>query len=407
MFGWPAPISFVNARVVTPGGEASSLRMRRTILSIGESPRAGDYVVDLGGRFVLPGLINAHDHLELNHYGPLRPRERYANAREWIDDLRPVIRQDPAIQAKSRIALGDRLFIGGIKNLLAGVTTVAHHNPLYLEFGLHYPVGLVERYGWAHSLGLEHGPAGAHGECGGVVADRCAATPSDQPFVVHAAEGVDECAAGELRELDRTGSLRPNTVLVHGLAIAPGEWTELFARGVSLVWCPASNLFLFGRTLCVPCVMDSPGGRQRMCLGTDSRLTGARDLLDELRVAAGAGAASDDLMAMVTSVAADVLRLDGAGQIRVGAAADLAVIPALEETAAKSLLRCRRSDVSLVVRRGTPMVGAPELSEAFSLRRIHTRRIEIDGRPRLMQAGLVRRIERCRIEEPGVRCDAS
>lgn len=405
MFGWPAPISFVNARVVTPAGEVSSLRIRRSILSIGEPPGAGDHVVDLGGRFVLPGLINAHDHLELNHYGALRPRPSYGNAREWIDDLRPIIRQDASIQAKSRIALGERLFIGGIKNLLAGVTTVAHHNPLYREFGLHYPVSVVKRFGWAHSLGLEHGPAGAHGECGGIVADRCAATGSDQPFIVHAAEGVDSCAAAELGELDRAGSLRANTVLVHGVAIASGEWKELFARGVSLAWCPASNLFLFGRTIGVPCVMDVPGARQHVCLGTDSRLTGSRDLLDELQVAAGAGGAPDDLLAMVTSTAAEVLRLDG-GQLRAGAPADLIVIPATEATPAQSLLRCRRSDVSLVVRRGTPVVGEPELSDAFSLRRIHVRPIEIDGRPRLMQAGLVRRIERCPIEEPGVRCFA-
>ena len=121
-------------------------------------------------------------------------------------------------------------------------------------------------------------------------------------------------------------------------------------------------------------------------------------------MAAGAGGAPDDLLAMVTSAAAEVLRLDGPGQMRPGAPADLVVIPATEATPAQSLLRCRRSDVSLVVRRGTPVVGEPDLSDAFSLRRIHVRPIEIDGRPRLMQAGLVRRIERCLIEEPGVRC---
>ena len=50
-------------------------------------------VVDLGGAFVLPGLINAHDHLELNHYGLLKRRDRYDNATAWIDDLRPALQQ--------------------------------------------------------------------------------------------------------------------------------------------------------------------------------------------------------------------------------------------------------------------------------------------------------------------------
>ena len=190
---WPSAVTFVNARVVTPEGEARSLRLRRRILSLDEAPHSGDAVVDLDGRFVLPGLINAHDHLELNHYGRLKRREQYGNAREWIADLAPLIREDATIRSRSRIALSERLFIGGIKNLMAGVTTVAHHNPLYRAFGLHFPVRVLERFGWAHSLGLEQGAAGAHGERGGVVAERYAATPHDAPFIVHAAVLPSAC----------------------------------------------------------------------------------------------------------------------------------------------------------------------------------------------------------------------
>jgi len=282
---WPTPVTFVNGRIVTSEGEARTLRFRRRIVAIDSPPQPGDKVVDLDGRFVLPGLINAHDHLELNHYGALKVRDTYGNAREWIDDLRPVIRERSDIREKSRIALADRLFSGGLKNLLAGVTTVAHHNPMYRAFGLHFPVRLVERFGWAHSLGLEHGPVGAHGEPGGVVADRCAATPAAMPFIVHAAEGTDAIAASELETLEASGCLRNNTVLVHGLAVTPERWHALFAHGVSLVWCPASNEFLFGRTLCMPCVLESSWARGRVCLGSDSRVTGSNDLLDELRVA--------------------------------------------------------------------------------------------------------------------------
>jgi hypothetical protein len=143
VLNWPTPVTFVNGRIVTSEGEARTLRIRRRIVAIDAPPQPGDKVVDLDGRFVLPGLINAHDHLELNHYGPLKVRDTYGNAREWIGDLAPVIRERSDIREKSRIALADRLFIGGLKNLLAGVTTVGHHNPMYRAFGLHFPVRLV------------------------------------------------------------------------------------------------------------------------------------------------------------------------------------------------------------------------------------------------------------------------
>ncbi len=402
MLGWPT-CSFVNARVVTPEGEASSVRFRRRVLSIGERPHPNDHVVDLDGRCVLPGLINAHDHLELNHYGTLKGRAQYGNAGEWIADLAPVIRS-PEVREKSRTRLADRLFVGGLKNLLSGVTTVAHHNPMYCAFGLHFPVRVVNRFGWAHSLGMEHRPVGAHGEPGGVVAERAASTPPDVPFVVHAAEGVDALAASEIDLLEARSSLRSNTVIVHGLAITPGQWHRLFGQGVSLVWCPQSNIFLFGRTLCMPRVLESPSARRHVCLGSDSRVTGSRDLLDELRTAATTGVAAADLYRMVTSWSADILRLPDAGRIRIGAPADFTVVPAKATTAEDSLLRCFRADVSLVVRRGTPVVGDPALEGVFSARNVHVRPIEVDGQRRLMQAGLARRIERCSIHEPGVRC---
>ena len=46
-----------------------------------------------------------------------------------------------------------RLAWGGLKNLLSGVTTVAHHNPYEAAvFENGFPVRVVKRFGWAHSL---------------------------------------------------------------------------------------------------------------------------------------------------------------------------------------------------------------------------------------------------------------
>ena len=59
---WRATISFINAKVVTPNGIADSIRFAGNVLSVGESPRRHDVIVDLDGAYVLPGLVNAHDH---------------------------------------------------------------------------------------------------------------------------------------------------------------------------------------------------------------------------------------------------------------------------------------------------------------------------------------------------------
>ena len=96
------------------------------------------------------------------------------------------------------------------------------------------------------------------------------------------------------------------------------------------------------------------------------------------------------------------LDLPDAGTLRVGASADLLVIPATEESAADALLRCERRDVALVVRRGAPVVGDPAIEAAFAAKRTPVRRIEVDGRPRLATAALARRIERCLIREAGL-----
>jgi cytosine/adenosine deaminase-related metal-dependent hydrolase len=402
MFGWAAAVTFVNARVMAAEGEARSVRFGKRILDLDGEPHSGDAVIDLGGRFVLPGLVNAHDHLELNHYGLLKRRAKYDNAAEWIADLEPVIRRDPDIVARSRVSLADRLFAGGLKNLLGGVTTVAHHNPVYGAFGRHFPVAILKRFGWAHSLGLEEGPAGAQGEPGGSVAERYAATPVDQPFIVHAAEGTDSAAADEIDALESRACLGANTVLVHGVAVTPERWATLFGRGVSLAWCPASNLFLFGETAPMSAVLAQPGARGRVCLGTDSRLTGSRDLLDEMRVAAMTGATAADLLPMVTTTPADVLRLPAAGRIRVGSPADIIVVPVNGDDPATSLLRCARSELKLVVRGGRPLIGAPHFSAVFTARGMAVRHLEVDTCARIVEATLASRIERCAIREPGV-----
>jgi cytosine/adenosine deaminase-related metal-dependent hydrolase len=403
MWTWAQPVALVNARVVTPDGVAPSLRFGARVLSIADRPRRGDTIVDLDGAFVLPGLINAHDHLELNHYGLLKRRERYENAAAWIGDLRPALDGDDGIRTGRAHPLKYRLFIGALKNLLSGVTTVAHHNPLYREIGRRFPIRVVRRYGWAHSFTLERQPVGARGEPGGEVSGRCLDTPPDVPFMVHAGEGVDLAAIEELTRLDSLDCLRPNTVVVHGTSITPAQWERLLDRGASLVWCPASNRFLFGRTAPVRALLAArPEAWRHICLGSDSRISGSRDLLDELRVAREEGVGAAALARMVTDVPARILRLTDAGRIVAGAPADLVVLRSQEKTLGEALLGASRSTLTLVTIAGRPVVGCPSLSAVFVARHVAAAPVSVDGAERLMSCRLTRALARCPIAEPGV-----
>jgi len=395
---WGRSIALVNA--AGPPG-VRSIRFTSKVLAIDEPPRRGDTVVDVRGAFVLPGLVNAHDHLELNHYGRLKFRDRYANVTEWIDDMRSQLTDDPRIRSARHHPLTERLFIGALKNLLAGATTVAHHNPYYSELRRTMPIRVVRRYGWAHSFAMERQPAGARGEPGGEVLQRWRRTAADVPFCVHLAEGVDGNAAEELDRLGTLGCLAPNTLIVHGVAIDAAGFGRIVDAQAGLVWCPASNAFLFGRTAAVRLLLEL--NPSRVALGSDSRLTGASDLLDELREARQTGCASaDELLAMVTTNAAAMLRLRHAGRLAAGVPADIIVIPNNGRSAAESLLDTRRADVRLVVVGGRPLVGDSQLAPVFQGRQAATRMIVVDGVPRLAESGLARRIAGCPIAEPGV-----
>jgi cytosine/adenosine deaminase-related metal-dependent hydrolase len=325
--------------------------------------------VDLGGARLLPGLINAHDHLHLNGALPrLRYREVYRNALAWIADITPRLSTDPLLLAHRAQPRAQRLLAGGLKNLLGGATTVLHHDPRHpvLDTPV-FPVDVVAPSSWSHSLGLDGDAA--------VRESRRAAGPGGL-WVIHAAEGIDTAAALEFDRLEALGGIAPGTLLVHGLGLSGAQQRRLVQAGAGLVWCPGSNLHLFGHTL-DPAWLASQG---RLVLGSDSRISGSRDLLEELALVRElTGWPEGRLEAWVTEVAAAVLGLHDRGRLAPGLRADLVALPP-----GLSLSRATRADLRLVVVAGQPLYADPDLGEALGLVPVR-----VDGRPKALAAHLV------------------
>ncbi|HEX2092274.1 MAG TPA: hypothetical protein VHG28_07715 [Longimicrobiaceae bacterium] len=303
-------------------------------------------IVEPSGRFdvvlrvpdgeLRPGLINAHDHLHRNHYGRLGAPP-YPDAYAWGRDIHA--RHAAEIARDRALPRRQALLRGAWKNLVAGVTTVVHHDRWEPDFETGFPIR-VARVRCAHSLGFEPDLAGLAEGTG--------------PFALHVSEGTNDEAAEEIRELERRGLLTAELLAVHVVGADADGIRRLRAAGAAVVWCPSSNLFLFGRT--APPELLAPG--VDVLLGSDSLLTGAGTLLDEIRTARRLGLVSDGrLLDAVGGVAARRLGLPEPS-LAPGGPAELAVFR-------RPVLEARVEDVALVVAGGVLRVLDPSLVPAL------------------------------------------
>jgi cytosine/adenosine deaminase-related metal-dependent hydrolase len=367
-------------------GKLTSVRILGTrIAALGEDPRPGDSIVDLEGARVLPGMINAHDHLQLNSLPRPAFEKSYRHVREWIADVVASRRSNPQFAAGVALPRDERLLIGGVKNLLSGVTTVAHHDPFYPYLSsAGFPTRVVCNYGWAHSLYVD-------GEK--KVVESYRSTPATWPWIIHAAEGLDDEARREFERLDALGCLGRNTLLVHGIALDLSQRMRLLRAAAGLIWCPSSNLHLFGKTADIAAL----AAQGRVALGTDSRLSGTGDLLDELRLVGQLGFIDDSsLEALVTSVSARLLRLRDRGELRPGSRADMLILPARTRLAAAT-----RADVRLVLIDGIVRYGDKEWAQRVAPQGEWSD-IRVDGRAKVLDRNIATRLSHALTSEIGL-----
>jgi cytosine/adenosine deaminase-related metal-dependent hydrolase len=344
-----------------PAGDVLLAGGRVSLAAGGDAAAA----IDLEGRLVLPAFVNAHDVLDAAVLPPLGGG-LFASVYEWAR----AAEADAEGLAALAVPLVDRLFLGGLRNLLAGAASVLHHHPDHRSLGRDdFPVRVQRRYGFAHSPGLSPRL-------------RASYRTSDRrvPWVVRAAEGSDPALRSEIHALAAANVLRQNTVIARGTALEAADAPRLAAAGACLAWSPEADRRQYGRT---PPVRALEAAGVRVGLGTDGAAAGARDLLSTAAVAREEASLDERaLLELLTVRSAEVARMPVGGLFE-GAAADLVATDSLGD-----LLSGDRRALSLVIVRGRALYGEPSLLAAAG---VAAREIVVDGRARALEAGLAER----------------
>lgn len=355
------------ARCLEDSGWSAPRDVRVAKGAVAGDPAPGDAAVDLAGRFLLPALVNCHDVLDLSTLPPLGAPP-HASLYEWAAAAeRDLERLGPALA----VPVVDRLFLGGLRNLLAGAAAVLHHHPDHRSLSSdEFPVRVQRRYAFAHSPGLTR-------------ALRRTYRTSDRrvPWLVRAAEGRDPALRAEIGALAAANVLRQNTVIVHGTALAPEDGPRLAAARASLAWCPESDRRLYGTTAPVAALRAAGVA---VGLGSDAAGKGARDALSNLAAARRESVFDDRaLLRLATRESAAVARLP-AGGLDEGAVADLVAVDDPER-----LLEGDRRSIALLLVRGRAAFGEGPLVEAAGTKALP---ISLDGDPRALAEPFARRL---------------
>ena len=337
-------------------------------------------ILDLGDAILLPGLVNAHCHLDYTGMAGIWPPPRTFT--DWIPRM---------LAAKAEWSYSDyaRSWISGAKMLVqSGTTTVADieaapellpdvwdSTPLRLVSFLEL-TGVRSKRDPAEILqeALAKIDSIPHPRCSAALSPHAPYSTSPEllrlcahaarnkklPVAVHVAESTQEFdmfthARGEMFEwlkrngrdnsdcgigtpiqhLERAGLIGKNLLAIHANYLADTDFALLAGKGLSIVHCPRSHTYFQHREFPLDKFLAA---KVNVCLGTDSLATVAKNdkqelelnLFQEMQVLARAHPAlsPETILKMATLNGARALGMAGkVGELSVNAFADLISIP--------------------------------------------------------------------------------
>jgi cytosine/adenosine deaminase-related metal-dependent hydrolase len=287
------------------------------VTAIGHSEQLSANAHDLGRVAILPGLVNAHTHLELSHL-----HERVPPCTDFVTWIRAVVaarRRDPDPKAAHLVEAVRKgideavrcgtAVVGDISNTLVPFELLTR-SPLagvvfyeLIRFNATDPVEFVELASRRVSALANtdrvrvslaaHAPYSVAPRVFGAIRQAVDLNPS-APCSVHLSESADEVefiktGGGQWRSfledvgawnpewrphggspveyLDECGFLSARVLAVHGVQMSPADLACLAAHGTTLVTCPRSNV----RTGAgVPPIDEFYRSGVRVAIGTDS-----------------------------------------------------------------------------------------------------------------------------------------
>jgi cytosine/adenosine deaminase-related metal-dependent hydrolase len=343
---------------------------------------AGARRVDLGDVILLPGLVNAHCHLD--YTGMAVQVAPAASFTDWIKSITTLKAAWSVEEFRASWVSGAAMLAG------RGVTTVADIEALPELLPAVWDATPLRVLSFLEMTGVrsQRDPGqivdDAVAKLAALPAGRCqvglsphapystvpallrlsagAARNRGWPLTTHVAESAEEdemfahgrgrlfdwlarngrdmsdCGGvSPVQHLERQGLLGPNLLAVHANYLHPGDAELLAARGVSVVHCPRSHTYFSHRPF--PSTGLERAG-VNVCLGTDSLVTVLKrqeqvlDLFAEMRefVAHAPGVAPNSVVRLVTVNGARALGLAGlAGCLAPGSWADAIAVPFADE----------------------------------------------------------------------------
>jgi cytosine/adenosine deaminase-related metal-dependent hydrolase len=330
---------------------------------------------------LFPALFNAHDHL-FGTYFPKIGDGPYVCWFPWDFDLK----SSEIYKERNKSKPFDIYLLGSYKNLLSGVTTVHDHIPHEINdpFIEELPIRVIKDYTLSHEASAYDLKWGD-----GIDIEHRRAVKSNLAYVTHIEEGWDQESMQGIDILVNHNALTEHTVMIHGIAFSPKDIETVAKSKAHFIWCPGSNMFMFGKTAKVREIMKAG---INTCIGTDSPSSGEINLLDEIRFAKkvyrelyGEDLDDREIVRMITINPAKAFRMqDKVGSIEKGKLGDLLVVDGNSKNPYTSLVDAQLKDIALVFQEGKPLYGDADYGEIFEDLGSDYTRITIEGKEKFV-----------------------